>query len=139
MKNPTESQPRKKYEKLHLHCLFVCFQTKTSHQLSLFEVDKCLQLRMRTDTQTVLWDCNDFFSSHTTTLCCAMLPNWQPTWRYGLPDYNRNDALEMFTRIDSSTFFGHPIPGVVTSLPLLLLIARYIQQSRDTRPNLNNE
>ena len=36
------------------------------------------------------------------------------------------DTLEMLTKIELSTFFRHPIPGVVTNLPLLLLIARYI-------------
>ena len=34
--------------------------------------------------------------------------------------------LGLLTKIDNSTFFRHPIPGVVTSLPLLILIARYM-------------
>ena len=33
------------------------------------------------------------------------------------------ETLEMLTKIELSNFFPHPIPGVVTSLALLLLIA----------------
>ncbi len=49
------------------------------------------------------------------------------------------DTLEMLTKIELSTFFRHPIPGAVTSLPLLKLIARYMLQSRETRPNVDIE
>ena len=101
-------------------CLFV-FERRPLISFRCLRWTNGLQLRMRADTQTVLRDCNAFFSSHPTTLCCAMLPNWQPLRRYDLPECKGKDALEMLTKIDCSTFFRHPIPGVVSTLPLVAI------------------
>ena len=98
-----------------------------------------LQLRMRDNTQSVLRDCSAFFSSQPTTLCRAMLPNCQPLRGNDLPECKGQGSRLRCSLRQITTFFRHPIPGVVSNLTQLLLIARYIQQSREIRHHLNNE
>ena len=108
-------------------CLFV-FKQRPLIGCHYFRWTNGQQLCNRTDIQTVLWDCDAFFSSHQTNvvqcyvaklvaiaeICVAIIVQW------------RLMRLGLLTKIDNSTFFRHPIPGVVTSLPLLILIARYM-------------
>ena len=133
-----QSFRQKKYSITMFVCLFV-FRTKTSYQLALFEVDNGLQLRMRDNTQSVLRDCSAFFSSQPTTLCCAMLPNCQPLRRHDLTQCKGQGTRLRCSLRQITIFFRHPIPGVVSNLTQLLLIARYLQQSREIRHHLNNE
>ena len=119
-------------------CLFV-FERRPLISFRYLRWTNGLQLRMRANTQSVLRDCNAFFSSHQSTLCRAMLTNWQPLRRYDLTECKGQGTRLRCSLRQITTFFRHPIPGVVNNLPLLLLIARYMQQSREIIHNLNNE